>query len=41
MPVADEALFDRTHLRWFTRESLEESAASCGLQLQELRRASP
>ena len=35
-PVADEGLFDRTHLRWFTRESLGELVASCGLQLQEL-----
>lgn len=35
-PLADEGLFDRTHLRWFTRESLGELVASCGLQLQEL-----
>lgn len=35
-PVAEEGLFDRTHLRWFTRESLKELVASCGLQLQEL-----
>jgi SAM-dependent methyltransferase len=35
-PLAEEGLFDRTHLRWFTRESLRELVASCGLQLQEL-----
>jgi SAM-dependent methyltransferase len=35
-PVAEEGLFDRTHLRWFTRESLRELVADCGLQLQEL-----
>ena len=35
-PVADEGLFDRTHLRWFTRDSLRELVAGCGLQLQEL-----
>lgn len=35
-PLADEGLFDRTHLRWFTRDSLRELVAGCGLQLQEL-----
>jgi SAM-dependent methyltransferase len=35
-PLAEEGLFDRTHLRWFTRDSLRELVASCGLQLQEL-----
>lgn len=35
-PLAEEGLFDRTHLRWFTRDSLRELVAGCGLQLQEL-----
>ncbi|MCT0231426.1 methyltransferase domain-containing protein [Synechococcus sp. CS-1324] len=35
-PVADEGLFDRTHLRWFTRQSIEALVAGCGLHLHEL-----
>ncbi len=35
-PVAEEGLFDRTHLRWFTRHSIEALVASCGLHLHEL-----
>jgi SAM-dependent methyltransferase len=35
-PLGDQGLFDRTHLRWFTRDSLRELVAGCGLQLQEL-----
>ncbi len=35
-PQTDEGLFDRTHLRWFTRDSLRDLVAGCGLQLQEL-----
>ncbi|MCF8132019.1 MAG: methyltransferase domain-containing protein [Synechococcus sp. Tobar2m-G35] len=36
-PRQDEGLFDRTHLRWFTRQSIIELVAGCGLVLHELQ----
>jgi hypothetical protein len=36
-PLADERLFEPTHLCWFTRESLGELVASCGLLPMGLR----
>lgn len=32
---ADSGLFDRTHLRWFTRQTLLELFQDCGLQIIE------
>ncbi len=36
-PYADEGLFDRTHLRWFTLNSIRELFAQAGLQIFETR----
>jgi SAM-dependent methyltransferase len=36
-PLADDGLFDRTHLRWFTRSGVEQLVACCGLTLVELQ----
>ncbi|EDY37227.1 SAM-dependent O-methyltransferase [Cyanobium sp. PCC 7001] len=35
-PVMEEGLFDRTHLRWFTRSGIEKLLQSSGLTLQEI-----
>jgi glycosyltransferase involved in cell wall biosynthesis/SAM-dependent methyltransferase len=32
-PLAEEGIFDRTHLRWFTRTGIAELMAGCGLHL--------
>jgi hypothetical protein len=32
-PLAEEGIFDRTHLRWFTRAGIAEHMAGCGLHL--------
>jgi glycosyltransferase involved in cell wall biosynthesis/SAM-dependent methyltransferase len=32
-PLAEEGIFDRTHLRWFTRAGIAELMAGCGLHL--------
>lgn len=34
-PSRDEGLFDRTHLRWFTRNSIEAMIKDAGLQLHD------
>lgn len=36
-PLAEEGIFDRTHLRWFTRAGIEELVNGCGLHLLELQ----
>ncbi len=36
-PLADEGLFDRTHLRWFTLKSIREMFDGAGLQILEVR----
>ena len=36
-PRLDEGLFDRTHLRWFTRQSIVELVEGCGLVLHDLQ----
>ena len=36
-PQVDQGLFDRTHLRWFTRSSMIELFRSCGLEVQEIQ----
>ncbi len=36
-PRADEGLFDRTHLRWFTLKSIREMFDEAGLQILEVR----
>lgn len=35
-PVAEEGLFDRTHLRWFTRQGIQALVEGSGLHLHEL-----
>jgi len=35
-PVLDEGLFDRTHLRWFTKSGIEELFRGSGFELIEL-----
>ena len=36
-PLVGEGLFDRTHLRWFTRAGVERLVAGCGLRLLDLQ----
>ena len=36
-PQTDDGLFDRTHLRWFTRKSIEAMFAEAGLHVFEIR----
>ncbi|MEB3349824.1 MAG: methyltransferase [Cyanobacteriota bacterium] len=36
-PLAEEGIFDRTHLRWFTRAGIEALVKGCGLHLLELQ----
>jgi methionine biosynthesis protein MetW len=36
-PRADHGLFDRTHLRWFTRDSARELAADAGFRIEQER----
>lgn len=35
-PQNDEGLFDRDHVRWFTRASMEEMLSECGLVVEEV-----
>ncbi|KZR61792.1 hypothetical protein PMIT1303_01992 [Prochlorococcus sp. MIT 1303] len=35
-PQEDQGIFDRTHLRWFTRQSIEELFKAAGLHLAEI-----
>ena len=35
-PQEDSGIFDRTHLRWFTKHSIQEMLASCGLHVAEI-----
>jgi len=35
-PLADEGIFDRTHLRWFTRQSVVDLVQSAGLHLVDI-----
>jgi len=35
-PLADEGLFERAHLRWFTRAGAERLIAGCGLRIVEM-----
>ena len=34
-PLRDEGLFDRTHLRWFTRDSIEKMIEQAGLHMYD------
>lgn len=36
-PQLDEGLFDRTHLRWFTRQSIVDLVEGCGLIVHDLQ----
>lgn len=36
-PLAEEGIFDRTHLRWFSRAGIEDLVKGCGLQLLDLQ----
>lgn len=36
-PLADEGLFDRTHLRWFTRSGITNLTQQAGLTIQEIQ----
>jgi SAM-dependent methyltransferase len=36
-PLADEGLFDRTHLRWFTRSGITNLMQQAGLAIQEIQ----
>ena len=35
-PQQDQGLFDRTHLRWFTRDSMIKLMQSCGLKVYDI-----
>ena len=35
-PLLEEGIFDKTHLRWFTHDSIVEMMTQCGLHLDEI-----
>lgn len=36
-PQADSGLFDRTHIRWFTRDDIVALLKSCGLRVESIK----